>query len=78
MINILLALFAVVACTIAAPIIPSCTIPPNLYAYCNKSISGTELKYSIQILYEESDNTTDVLETVCNKTVSVFSAMCTS
>ena len=78
MINTLLTLYAVVACTIAAPVIQSCTISPNLYAYCNKSISDTELKYSSQMLYEESDYMTDVLETVCNKTVIACSVVRTS
>ncbi|XP_065914603.1 uncharacterized protein [Dysidea avara] len=61
--NILLSLAAIVACTIAAPAIQSCT--PDLFAYCNKSVSDTELDNNLQALYVESDGMIDLLETVC-------------
>ena len=76
MISTLLSFAAVAACTIAAavPVIQNCTmphpLPPDLFAYCNKSVDDTELKRSLQMLYIESDNMIDLLETVCNKTVS--------
>jgi len=72
MINTLFTLAAVVAgYAIAAPVIQSCTIPSNLYAYCDRSVSDTELNNGVQLLYEESDDMIDLLETVCNKTVRV-------
>jgi len=54
MANILLSLAAVVPYTVAAP--ENCTIqPPNLYAYCNKSVNTTELEESLDVLYAKSD-----------------------
>ena len=73
MINILLSLAAIVACTIAAPTIQSCTMPPDLFAYCNKSVNDTELDDGLQALYIASDEMIDLLEPVCNFTVSVYS-----
>ena len=71
--NILLSLAAIVACTIAAPAIQSCTMIPDLFAYCNKSVNDTELDDGLLALYIKSDNMIDLLEAVCTKAVSVYS-----
>jgi len=68
MINTLLSLAAVVAYTIAVPV--NCTMPPDLFAYCNKSFSDKELDDNLLTLYKVSDNMIDDLEKVCSKTVS--------
>ena len=75
MINILLSLAAIVACTNAAPAIQNSTMPPDLLAYCNKSLNDTELDDGLQALYDVSDNMIDLLEPVCNFTVSVYSSL---
>ena len=50
MVNILLTLAAFVACTIAAPVDQNCTMPTDLFAYCNHSVNAIELDNSVQIL----------------------------
>ena len=76
MISTLLTLAAVVACTIAFPVVQNCTTPPDLFAYCNKSVNNTEPRESLAMLYKESNIIITLLEDrVCNKTVSVHGVL---
>ena len=72
MISNLLTLAAVVANTIAFPVVQNCTTPPDLFAYCNKSVNEEEIKNGSLKLSTKSNNVIDTLLIVCNnKTVSI-------